>query len=100
MMIPHINIILSAIFGFLIGLLIGLAVWLRTKSTFQSEKEELRIRLVTLEKEREADADKIKWIEQAEYKMRDAFASLARNALVQLSRMIRVCWNMQSKKKC
>ena len=65
MTIPYINFVLPAVCGLLIGLLIGLAVWLRTKSAYQIEKEELRIRLVTHEKELEADAGKgkatIKW---------------------------------------
>ena len=80
-MIPHLNTVLYVITGFLVGLFIGLAVWLRAKSISQRERETLKIHLAELEKEREADADKLKWAEQAETKMREAFAALASEAL-------------------
>ena len=80
-MIPHLDTILSVITGFLVGLFIGLAVWLRAKSISQRERETLKIHLAKLEKEREANADKLKWAEQAETKMREAFAALASEAL-------------------
>jgi len=80
-MIPHLDTVLYVITGFLVGLFIGLAVWLRAKSISQRERETLKIHLAELEKEREADADKLKWAEQAETKMREAFAALASEAL-------------------
>ncbi len=67
--------------GFLAGLLIGLAVWHRTRSASQIEREEFKIRIATLEKERETDIKQLKWTEQAESKMREAFAALAGEAL-------------------
>ena len=80
-MISHLDTVLYVITGFLVGLFIGLAVWLRAKSISQRERETLKIHLAELEKEREADADKLKWAEQAETKMREAFAALASEAL-------------------
>ncbi|KKL46748.1 hypothetical protein LCGC14_2342460 [marine sediment metagenome] len=39
-MIPDILLLLAIVSGFLAGLLIGLAVWHRTRSAFQLEREE------------------------------------------------------------
>jgi len=80
-MIPDILLLLALVSGFLAGLLIGLAVWHRTRSTYQSEREEFKVRIATLEKEREADMEQLKWTEQAESKMREAFTALASEAL-------------------
>jgi DNA recombination protein RmuC len=80
-MIPDILLLLAIVSGFLAGLLIGLAVWHRTRSTYQIEREEFKVRIATLEKEREADMEQLKWTEQAESKMREAFAALASEAL-------------------
>ncbi|MBW1692554.1 MAG: DNA recombination protein RmuC [Deltaproteobacteria bacterium] len=81
MMISQIHVFFAAILGLLAGLLIGLTVWLRAKSKWQSEKEALRIRVVTLEKEQEVGADKLAWVEHAESNMREAFSALAGEAL-------------------
>ena len=78
---PQILIVFAVISGFLLGLFIGLAVWYRTKAASQKEKEGLKISLTVLEKEREADTEKLSWAEQAESKMREAFAALASDAL-------------------
>lgn len=78
---PQIIIVLAAFSGFLLGLLMGLAVWYRTKAASQKETEELKISLTALEKEREADLQKLSWADQAESKMREAFAALASDAL-------------------
>ena len=78
---PSILIVLAVVCGFLLGLFIGLAVWYRTKAASQKETEALKISLTALEKEREADTDKLSWVEQAESKMREAFAALASDAL-------------------
>ena len=80
-MISQVHVIFAATLGLLVGLLIGLSVWLRTKSKWQNEKEALKIRIVTLEKEQEAGVDKLKWVEQAESNMREAFSALASEAL-------------------
>lgn len=78
---PSILIVLAVVSGFLLGLFIGLAVWYRTKAASQKEREELKISLTALEKEREADTEKLSWADQAESKMREAFAALASDAL-------------------
>jgi DNA recombination protein RmuC len=80
-MIPHLETVLFVITGFFLGLFIGLGVWFRAKLISQRERETLKIHLAELEKEREADADKLTWAEQAETKMREAFAALASEAL-------------------
>ena len=80
-MITYTNITLYIILGFLVGLLIGFAAWYRSKLASQREKEELRVSLAALEKEREADIEKLKWTEQVETKMREAFTALASEAL-------------------
>jgi len=75
-------LLLLAVFsGFLVGLFIGLAVWYRTKSSLQKERQDLMISLTALEKEREADTQKLSWTEQAESNLREAFTSLAGKAL-------------------
>lgn len=75
-------IVVSAVLcGFLIGLIIGLALWSRARSAAQNEGESLRIRIAQLEKEQEADADKLQWTDQAEVKLREAFSALAGEAL-------------------
>ncbi|UCD31424.1 MAG: DNA recombination protein RmuC [Desulfobacterales bacterium] len=81
MMTSQIYVFFAAPLGLVAGLLIGLAIWLRAKSKWQSEKEALSIRIVTLEKEQEAGADKLAWVEQAESNMREAFSALAGEAL-------------------
>ena len=58
-----------------------MAAWYRSKEAFQREREALKISLTALEKEREADAEKLTWVEQAESNMREAFAALAGQAL-------------------
>jgi len=78
---PLILIVLAVVSGFFLGLFIGLAAWYRAKSASQKEREELKISLTALEKEREADTEKLSWAEQAESKMREAFAALASDAL-------------------
>ena len=52
-MISQIHVIFAAVSGLLAGLLVGLGIWLRAKSRWQNEKEALKIRIVTLEKEQE-----------------------------------------------
>ncbi|MBU0985977.1 MAG: DNA recombination protein RmuC [Proteobacteria bacterium] len=80
-MVPQLFLILAVFSGFLVGLLIGLAAWIRARSAAQAAGESLKIRIAELEKEREADVEKLRWTEQAEFKMRDAFAALANEAL-------------------
>ncbi len=80
-MLTDIHGILYIILGFFAGLLIGTAAWYRAKLTSQKEKEELRMSLTALEKERESDSEKLKWTAQAESHMREAFTALASNAL-------------------
>ena len=80
-MIPDILLLLAIVSGFLAGLLIGLAIWHRARSASQLEREGFKVRIATLEKEREADMEQLKWTEQAESKMRETFAALASEAL-------------------
>jgi DNA recombination protein RmuC len=80
-MIPDILLLLAIVSGFLAGLLIGLAIWHRARSASQIEREGFKVRIATLEKEREAEMEQLKWTEQAESKMREAFAALASEAL-------------------
>lgn len=47
----------------------------------RKEKEQLRIEVAELNKEREADNEKLKWLEVAEQKLRDSFQALASEAL-------------------
>ena len=67
--------------AFLTGLLIGLLMWLRARSVAQNEREQLRIKLVELQKEKEAEEEKLQWTEQAKLQMRDAFTAVAGDAL-------------------
>jgi DNA recombination protein RmuC len=80
-MIPDILLLLAIVSGFLAGLLIGLAIWHRARSASQIEREGFKVRIATLEKERETDMEQLKWTEQTESKMREAFAALASEAL-------------------
>ncbi len=45
------------------------------------ENEQLRIQLTELKKEREADAEKLQWVERAQEHLRDAFKALASESL-------------------
>ena len=80
--IPYMLFLPAVALGLLAGLLIGLFLLFRTKSASQREGEALKIRVATLEKEREADVEKLQWTEQAESKLREAFAALASEALI------------------
>jgi DNA recombination protein RmuC len=73
--------IVPAIVMFLVGLLIGLLVWYRSGKSSRDERENLRIEIARLESQSEADSEKMKWVEQAEAKMREAFEALASKAL-------------------
>jgi DNA recombination protein RmuC len=70
-----------AIAAFLVGLLTGLLFWFRARNAAQTEKERLKIQVVELQKEKEADQEKLQWIELAKMQMRDAFSALASDAL-------------------
>ena len=70
-----------ALAAFLIGLLIGLLMWVRARNVAQNERERLRIQLAELQKEKEAEEQKLQWTEQAKLQMRDAFTALASDAL-------------------
>ena len=73
--------ILSGAAAFMLGLLIGLIAWHRTGSRLNREKNALELRLAGEEKEREAETDKLRWMEKAEGQMREAFKALASDAL-------------------
>jgi len=73
--------LLSALAGGLLGLLAGLAVWLLATRRLHRENERLRIEIAGAEKEREATAEKLRWSEEAEQRLREAFTALASRAL-------------------
>jgi DNA recombination protein RmuC len=72
---------LACVVAFLVGLIVGLAVWHRSRSRLASESASLKEKVVALEKEREAVAEKLDWIRKAEENMRDAFKALASDSL-------------------
>ena len=80
--------ILVAALAFIGGLLIGLAAWHRSRSRLERENTHLKIRLAAQEKEQEAGAEKLLWVEKAEARMRDAFKALAGDALKTNSDML------------
>jgi len=73
---------LIGIAAFLGGLFAGLAVWYRAKSRAQVEETDLKVRIASLEEEaRAAAADRLRWAEEMEQRIRDDFQALARAAL-------------------
>jgi DNA recombination protein RmuC len=72
---------LTGILLFMAGLLIGLVAWYRSKSRLDKENTDLKIQLAASEKQREAESEKLCWMEKAETQMRDAFKALAGDAL-------------------
>jgi DNA recombination protein RmuC len=70
-----------ALVAFLIGLIIGLLMWMWARNSAQKEREQLRIQLAELHKEKEAEEEKLQWTEQVKLQMRDAFTILAGDAL-------------------
>ena len=79
---------LACLVAFLVGLMAGLAVWHRARSRSASESALLKEKVVALEKEREAVAEKLDWIRKAEENMRDAFKALASDSLKSNSEML------------
>jgi DNA recombination protein RmuC len=68
--------------GILIGLLVGsLVTWLWGRAHAERENEQLRIQLAQLQAVREVEEEKLKWIEQAQEQMREAFQALASQTL-------------------
>jgi DNA recombination protein RmuC len=74
-------LILAGVAAFMLGFLTGLIFWYRSKSSLERETTDLKIRLASEEKEREAGAEKLGWVERAEAQMREAFKALASDAL-------------------
>jgi len=74
-------LILASAAAFMLGLLAGLAIWYRSKSRLDRENTDLRIRLAAEAKEREAENQKLGWVERAESHLREAFKALAGDAL-------------------
>ncbi|MEJ2548750.1 MAG: DNA recombination protein RmuC, partial [Gemmatimonadota bacterium] len=83
---------LAVALSLLIGLLAGLAIWIRSRSRYESEERRLRddheseVRalreeLAGLRQAREADAEKLAWSEKAEERLREAFTALAGETL-------------------
>jgi DNA recombination protein RmuC len=80
--------VLACVVAFLVGLIAGLALWHRARSRAAAESASLREKVVSLEKEREAVAEKLDWIRKAEENMRDAFKALASDSLKSNSEML------------
>jgi len=71
----------AAVAAFLAGLLIGLTIWFVRRGADRREAEGLRVRIAEISTEREADREKLQWVDSAESKMREAFQALAGEAL-------------------
>jgi DNA recombination protein RmuC len=80
--------------AFLSGLLVGLTFWMRFKSRAGRQASELQQRIIALQKEREATDEKLRWVEDAQRNMREAFTALASDAL----RTNSETWTTQAKK--
>jgi len=74
-------LLLAGFAAFLLGLLTGLIFWYRSRSGLEKENADLRIRLAAETKQRNLETQKLSWIEKAEAQMREAFKSLASDAL-------------------
>lgn len=74
-------LILTSVAAFVLGLLTGLIFWYRSKARLEKENTDLKIRLASEEKERQAEAEKLGWVEMAEAQLREAFKALASDAL-------------------
>ena len=67
---------------FILGGAVGaLFAWMRFKAISRVEVEELRVNLAKLQSENNVEADKVRWMEDAEGKLREAFESLASKSL-------------------
>jgi DNA recombination protein RmuC len=74
----------------LIGLLLGLAIgstltailtWAILRAKFTQENQTLKIRLAELQNQQATEVQKLKWLENAEAQMREAFEALASRTL-------------------
>ncbi|GAB4340464.1 MAG: DNA recombination protein RmuC [Calditrichia bacterium] len=72
------NPILVGAGALVVGLLIG---WLVQQLRMGKKLEALRLENVTLKQQREADAEKMRWLEMSEEKLREAFKSLSSDLL-------------------
>src|SRR5256885_4516327 len=79
---PMMQLTLIGIAAFLEGLFAGLASWYRAKARAQVEATDLKVRIASLEEEARATAaDRLRWAEEMEQRMRDDFQALVRAAL-------------------
>lgn len=74
-------LVLASVAAFVPGLLAGLILWYRCKSRLERENTDLKIRLAAEAKEKEAETQKLRWVEKAESQLREAFKALAGDAL-------------------
>ena len=83
---------LAVALALVVGLIAGLAIWLRSRTRFESherllrdaheaEVRTLREELAALRQARESDQEKLAWSEQAEDRLREAFTALAGETL-------------------
>jgi DNA recombination protein RmuC len=75
------NLILIGILSFIVGLIIGLIAWYRAKTNAMHRSSELESTVAELKAENKGSAEKLEWMENAEDKLREAFKSLASDAL-------------------
>ncbi len=76
-----IEIVLAATAGFALGVLVGLSLWQRARVASEREAAWLRVNLATLQKEKEVNEEKLRWVESAQEQMREAFKALASDVL-------------------
>jgi DNA recombination protein RmuC len=81
-------IIFASLAALMLGFLLGLFFWYRSRVRLERENTDLRIRLAAEEREREAGAEKLGWLQKAETQMREAFKSLASDALMRNSELM------------
>lgn len=72
---------LIAVITFLVGLAIGLTVLMIYRSKIQTEKEQLQIKVATIETQQQFDLEKLDWVENARTQMSDTFKALASESL-------------------
>ncbi len=74
-------LLLGFVLGVLSGLAVGVFFWFRERLREGTITQDLKIKLAEVNKEREADAEKLQWVDRAQQEMRDAFEALASQSL-------------------
>lgn len=76
--LPYLWSTLSCVGGMFVG---GLVIWLWIKVRAPQQDENLKIKLVQLQKERESAQEKLEWLENAQEQMKQTFEALSGKAL-------------------